>query len=120
LILQLRFQQKKFDCAVWKIVSRIKPGDVMSYGEVAHAAGFPRHARMVSKAMSRSRTPLPWYRVIRSDGTLAFEMGSASYKKQKALLEKEGVEIRNRKAIPLGPAEVEDLDKLLWGPPDSY
>ncbi|NNJ90583.1 MAG: MGMT family protein, partial [Gammaproteobacteria bacterium] len=89
-------------------------------GEVARAAGFPRHARMVSRAMSRCCTPLPWYRVIRSDGTLAFEMGSPSYKKQKGLLEKEGVEIRNRKAIPLAPEKAEDLDKLLWGPSDNY
>jgi len=56
--------QEKFDQAIWRTVSGIKPGRVMSYGQVARAAGFPRHARMVSKAMSRSVEPLPWYRVI--------------------------------------------------------
>lgn len=96
----------------------------MSYGEVARAAGFPRHARMVSKAMGRSRsrngsrtgTPLPWYRVVRSDRTLAFDPGSEAYKKQKTLLEQEGVQIINGKVIPLVDAEPVDLDKLLWGP----
>jgi len=92
----------------------------MSYGEVAQAAGFPRHARMVSKAMSRSPTPLPWHRVIRSDQTLAFATGSEAYKKQQGLLENEGVKINNRKVIPLESHEAIDLDKLLWGPTDLY
>ena len=49
--------QNKFDRAIWKVVSAIAPGSVMAYGEVARAAGYPRHARMVSKAMSRSPEP---------------------------------------------------------------
>jgi methylated-DNA-protein-cysteine methyltransferase-like protein len=68
--------QLKFDKAVWKIVADIKPGRVMSYGQVARAAGYPRHSRMVSRAMGRSAEPLPWHRVIKSDHTLAFEAGS--------------------------------------------
>ena len=112
------FLQKKFDRAVWEIVSAIKPGQVMGYGEVAKAAGFPRHARMVSKAMSRSEARLPWYRVVRSDRTLAFPAGSDSYRKQQSLLEKEGVKIINGKVIPLESIKPVNLDKLLWGPPD--
>ena len=88
----------------------------MSYGEVARVAGYPRHARMVSKAMSRSAEPLPWYRVVRSDRTLAFEVGSESYKKQQGLLEKEGVQIISGKVVPLDSGEDKDLDELLWGP----
>ena len=79
--------QNKFDTAIWKVVSSISSGRVMGYGEVARAAGFPRHARMVSKAMSRSPEQLPWYRVVRSDRTLAFDVGSEAYKKQRSLLE---------------------------------
>jgi len=59
--------KNKFDTAIWKVVSSISNGRVMGYGEVARAAGFPRHARMVSKAMSRSPEQSPWYRVVRSD-----------------------------------------------------
>ena len=114
----MSFSQKKFDNAIWDIVSSIKTGHVMSYGEVARAAGFPRHARMVSKAMSRSDTPLPWYRIVRSDRTLAFKVGSAAYKKQKDLLAQEGVQIINGKVKPLESDETLDLDKLLWGPPE--
>jgi len=111
--------QRKFDKAIWKTVSGIAAGHVMSYGEVARTAGFPRHARLVSKAMCRSATALPWHRVVRSNRTLAFEVGSEPYNKQKELLEKEGVQIINRKVIPPEPDETVDLDKLLWGPPDD-
>jgi methylated-DNA-protein-cysteine methyltransferase-like protein len=108
--------QHNFDKAVWKIVSGIMRGQVMSYGEVARAAGYPRHARMVSKAMSRSEDPLPWYRVVRSDRTLAFEVDSAPYKKQQCLLEKEGVRVIKGKVIPLYSDADKDLDELIWGP----
>jgi len=108
--------QAKFDKAIWKTVAGIKPGRVMSYGQVARAAGFPRHARMVSKAMSRSPESLPWYRVIRSDYTLAFTVGGAAYKRQRSLLEKEGVRFIGKTVIPVKTDDDTGLDELLWGP----
>ena len=88
----------------------------MSYGQVARLAGYPRHARMVSKAMSRSTEALPWHRVVKSDRSLAFEVGSGAYNKQKDLLEKEGVQFTGGKVVPLDSDEARDLDELLWGP----
>ncbi len=88
----------------------------MSYGQVARLAGYPGRARMVSKAMSRSADSLPWHRVVKSDRTLAFELGSESYNRQKALLEKEGVRFVAGKVVPLDADEHIDLDELLWGP----
>jgi methylated-DNA-protein-cysteine methyltransferase related protein len=113
------FSQKKFDISIWGVVSNITPGCVMSYGEVARAAGFPRHARMVSKAMSRSTVPLPWHRVIKSDRTIAFKTGSKAYLEQKNLLENEDSRLINGKVVPLKSDETIDLDKLLWGPGDN-
>jgi len=110
--------QSKFDKAIWDAVAGIAAGQVMSYGEVARAAGFPRHARMVSKAMCRSATALPWYRVIKSDRTLAFEVGSEAYNKQKELLEKEGVRFIAGRVVPVEADEAVDLDELLWRPPE--
>ena len=112
----MAYFQNVFDTAIWKVVSSISSGRVMGYGEVARAAGYPRHARMVSKAMSRSPEPLPWYRVVRSDRTLAFEVGSEAYKKQRGLLEEEGVQFVNGKAKPLFSDDDKNLDELLWGP----
>jgi methylated-DNA-protein-cysteine methyltransferase related protein len=110
---------QQFDQAVWKVVSGIPAGQVMGYGEVARAAGFPRHARMVSKAMGRSPDPLPWYRVVRSNRTLAFEEGGQAYKRQKTLLEAEGVQVIGGKVIPVEEGDTDDLDSVLWGPENS-
>lgn len=110
--------QEKFDTAICKIVSQIPAGRVMAYGEVARAAGFPRHARMVSRAMSRSEEQLPWYRVVRSDRTLAFPDGSEYYRKQTDLLKREGVQIIKGKVIPKKSDEGKSLDEVLWGSPE--
>ena len=116
----MSYQPEKFDQAVWNVVSGIAPGHVMSYGEVARAAGFPQHARMVSKAMCRSPNPLPWHRVGKSDRTLAFKAGSDMYEKQKGLLQKEGVAMINGRVVSIEPDEPVDLDKLIWGPADPH
>ena len=109
--------QEKFDQSIWDIVSNIKAGRVMSYGEVARAAGYPRHARMVSKAMVRSPVSLPWYRVVRSNRSLAFDTASGAYKKQAKLLENEGVILKKGKVIPIQSDADTSLDELLWGAP---
>lgn len=114
----MTYSREKFYEAVWKIVSSISIGRVMSYGEVARAAGYPRYARMVSNAMGRSVRPLPWHRVVKSNRTLAFEAGSKQYNKQRELLEKEGVQVVRGKVIPAGLDENKSLDKALWGPPE--
>ena len=110
------FVRRNFDEAVWGIVSSIAPGQVMSYGEVARVAGFPRHARMVSRAMSRCAAPLPWHRVVRSDRTLAFMAGSESYNMQKELLEKEGIQFIGGKVVSPASGVTVDVDEVLWGP----
>ena len=107
---------EEFDQKVWQIVSAIPAGEVMGYGEVARAAGFPRYSRMVSGAMSRSPEPLPWYRVVKSDRTLAFEAGSESYREQAQLLKQDGVRFEGRKIIEQPRSD--SLDKILWGPQD--
>ena len=66
--------------------------------------------------MSRSPKPLPWFRVIRSDHTLAFDVGSTAYENQRALLEKEGVQFAGKRVLPVESDEDAGLDALLWGP----
>lgn len=110
-----RFREK-FDHQVWRVVAAIPPGRVMGYGEVARAAGFPRYSRMVSAALGRSPEPLPWFRVVRSNRTLAFEVGSSSYREQAQLLKQEGVCFDGLKIIE--PDSDDSLDRILWGPQD--
>jgi methylated-DNA-protein-cysteine methyltransferase-like protein len=108
----------KFDQAIWKVVSNIPVGQVKAYGEVARAAGYPKRARMVSKAMGRSPEPLPWYRVVKSDRSLAFEIDSSPYQKQAKRLKEEGVKLRDGKVIPLVSDKNKSLDEAIWGPRD--
>lgn len=108
-----RFRDK-FDHRVWQVVATIPPGKVMGYGEVAKAAGFPRYSRMVAAALGRSPEPLPWFRVVRSNRTLAFAVDSSAYREQAQLLRQEGVRFDGLKIIE---ANSEDsLDRILWGP----
>ncbi len=108
--------QQKFDPRVWELVANIPSGQVMAYGEIARAAGYPRYSRMVSAAMGRSPDPLPWFRVVRSDRTLAFEYGSPAYREQSQLLKLEGIRFDGKKVVATDPAD--SLDKILWGPSD--
>jgi alkylated DNA nucleotide flippase Atl1 len=57
-----------FDERVMGVVGRIPAGRVMSYGDVAEylGAGGPRQ---VGAAMAASDGTVPWWRVIRADGS---------------------------------------------------
>ena len=51
-------------------------GEVVSYGDVAHDAGFPGRARAVGSLLAATDLDLPWWRVVRSDGRLATDPAS--------------------------------------------
>lgn len=59
-----------FERAVARVVRGIPRGSVLGYGEVARRAGKPGAARLAVRALHR-QDDLPWWRVARSDGTLA-------------------------------------------------
>ena len=60
----------EFQRAVARIVKRIPRGKTLSYGEVALRAGRPGAPRAGVSAL-RALDGVPWWRVARSDGTLA-------------------------------------------------
>ncbi len=106
---------------IWQVVAEIPEGCVLSYGEVARLAGLPGRARMVGQALGRApvRMDLPWHRVINAQGRISFKRGSRPYRKQRDLLESEGVLFVDG-SVDLdhyGPGQV--LDRLLWGPIQS-
>ena len=108
--------QEVFDPKVFEIVSNVPSGQVITYAAIARKAGFPRHARMVSKALGRSDKHLPWHRVIKSDYTIGFPQNSSQYDKQIALLALEGTVLVNGKVIPFHEETEKNLDELIWGP----
>ncbi|GAB2983189.1 MGMT family protein [Nocardioides montaniterrae] len=52
---------------VLELVERIPPGRVTTYGALADVAGGG--PRQVGSVMARHGGPVPWWRVIRADGT---------------------------------------------------
>jgi len=99
---------------IWQAVQQIPVGKVASYGQIADLAGLPGRARLVSKALKASPDPLPWHRVVRSNGQLAFAAGSTEAQQQSALLRLEGVLLRGLK-VPASYHWQPDLATLLFG-----
>lgn len=62
---------KPFFEQVYEIVAQIPSGKVVSYGQIARMLGAPRAARQVGWAMRRCPEGMPWYRVIKADGSVA-------------------------------------------------
>lgn len=59
----------EFEAAVVAVLNSTRPGDVMSYGEVAAEAGRPGAARAVGGVLRRV-PDLPWWRVVAANGRL--------------------------------------------------
>jgi O-6-methylguanine DNA methyltransferase len=82
-----------FTDKVHAVVRAIPKGSVMTYKEVAIAAGTPKAARAVAKTMSENfNLDIPCHRVIRSDGDVGgYNRGGTAVKK--LLLKDEGAVI---------------------------
>jgi methylated-DNA-protein-cysteine methyltransferase-like protein len=64
-------------------IRAIPAGEVAGYGEVARRAGLPGRARLVARLLGQNEDPrLPWHRVLRSDGRIAFPEGSRGFREQ--------------------------------------
>ena len=100
-------------------VRAIPRGQVAGYGQIARRAGLPRRARLVARVLSQNSDPaLPWHRVLRSDGRIAFPEGSTGYREQCQRLRAEGVAVvGGRVRRGLAGAAHSDLDTIVWGPP---
>ena len=105
-----------------RILSAIRDvprGSVAGYGQIARRAGLPGRARLVARLLSRGGDDsLPWHRILRSDGRIAFPAGSEPRALQVAKLQAEGVDAA-RGRIDLarygwGALAGEDLDRWLW------
>ena len=83
---------------------KIPRGRVMTYGDVARAAGMPGAARTVGYAMRALGRGVPWQRVLGRKNprtahiTIRDVRGSAE---QRRLLEKEGVKFDARGGVAL-------------------
>jgi alkylated DNA nucleotide flippase Atl1 len=62
--------------AVLAAIRAVPRGQVAGYGEIARRAGLPGRARLVARLLADNEDlTLPWHRVLRSDGRIAFPAG---------------------------------------------
>lgn len=85
---------------VLTVVESIPRGLVMSYGDIAEYVGG-RGPRTVARVMSRSGGGVPWWRVVRADGTCAEPVRA----RQLEHLRTEGVPLRGERV---------DMSRARW------
>ena len=103
---------------ILRMIRAIPRGCVASYGEIAARAGLPRRARLVGRVLRESgaAAKLPWQRVLRSDGRIAFPPGSRAFREQRARLLEEGVIVHKGRVDLQRFGWQRDADAELWGP----
>ena len=82
------------------VLVTLAEGEVVSYGDVADVAGHPGRSRAVGRLLSTTSVEVPWWRVVRSDGTIATDPSAG----QAELLRAEGVSVERGRVVvaPLG------------------
>lgn len=100
---------------IWKTVQAVPSGKVASYGQIADLAGLPGRARLVGKSLGYvpQGWSVPWYRIVRSNGHIAFPRGSQTAQNQIGALQEEDVVVLNHR-VKMGEFQWHpDLSELL-------
>jgi len=104
--------------AILRTIAAIPRGRVASYGEIAQRAGLPRRARLVGRVLGLyPELDLPWQRVLRADGRIAFPAGSRGYREQRNRLIDEGVQVTRGRVDLQRFGWQRNLDAEIWGAP---
>jgi methylated-DNA-protein-cysteine methyltransferase-like protein len=95
---------------IYRTIARIPAGKVATYGQIAHLAGLPGHARQVGYALAATPDDrdLPWQRVINAKGEVSPRSEPGYEGLQKAMLESEGVVFGKNGRV--------DLKRYQWSP----
>ncbi len=86
---------------VYKVVAKIPKGKVMTYKQVAIAAGNPKAARAVGSFMRTNpfAPKVPCHRVVGGSGLLVGYSGQGGVSEKKKLLVSEGVFFKKDRVI---------------------
>lgn len=88
--------KKSLKILVLGCVKKVPKGRVVSYGQVAAAAGHPRAARQVGGILKclPQPTDIPWWRVINKQGYISIKGNwTATKELQRDLLIRDGVKV---------------------------
>jgi methylated-DNA-protein-cysteine methyltransferase related protein len=80
---------------VLDVLRALSPGEVVSYGDVADDAGYHGRARAVGHLLAVTREPVPWWRVVTSNGRLV----PGHEPEQARRLRSEGVVVRSGRVV---------------------
>ena len=83
-----------FQRAVADLVQALRPGEIMTYGEIAAEVGRPGAAQAVANVL-RTVEGLPWWRVVPSNGRLYRTHAPT----QQPLLEAEGIVVDAQRRV---------------------
>lgn len=97
----------KYRERVYRIVRKIPPGRVMTYGQIAYLLGEGYTPRTVGFVMHNSDDNTPWHRVINSQGRCSTTKVVLPGDKQQLMLESEGVKFDHGRC---------DLENYLFKP----
>ena len=95
--------------SVLELLRLIPKGKVTTYGKIAEMLGNKKCARAVGNILHSNKdcTKYPCYKVVNGKGMLSSAYAFGGVEKQRELLEKDGIEVRNGKV---------DLVIYLWRP----
>ena len=79
----------ELETAIARVLEGLRPGDVVTYGEIALEAGWPGRSRAVGRLLSESGGAYPWWRVVNASGRLV----PGNEAEQARRLRAEGVEV---------------------------
>ncbi len=95
--------QEEYVEAVLSVIEQVPPARVTTYGAVAAAVGRGG-PRQVGRVMAAYGGPVPWWRVVRADGSLPDSHGA------------EALESYRVEGTPLRPSGRPDLARAFWQP----
>ncbi|HAN34479.1 MAG: DNA methyltransferase [Actinobacteria bacterium] len=77
------------DRHITDVIRSLREGEVVTYGDIAEVAGYPRMSRLVGRILATTEDDLPWWRVVNAAGRLV----PGQELEQAALLRAEGATV---------------------------
>ena len=89
---------------IYSLVKEIPAGKVATYGQIGRIVGCGPRVVGYAMAATPAASPVPWHRVINSQGSISARRQGGGEVRQRKLLEDEGLSFDRRGRIDLGEA----------------